>query len=95
MFTKNTPANPELDLVIAKIFFELRNHSPETEEYADITDQLSKLMKLKSELESSTKVSAETLATIAGNLAGILMILQFEKVHVVTTKALSFVMKLR
>lgn len=39
------------------------------------------------------KISANTKAMIFANLAGILLILCFERLNVITTKALSFVLK--
>lgn len=39
------------------------------------------------------RVSPETLAIIGGNIAGIVLILGYEHVHVVTSKALGFVMR--
>jgi hypothetical protein len=55
------------------------------------------LVKLHS-LSSATKrqpVSADTLATIFANLAGILIIVKHEQVNVIASKALGFVQKLR
>lgn len=58
------------------------------------------LKKLDAELkekdvETYGKLKLETLAPIAGSLAGIVLILGFERAHVVTSKALGFVMKSR
>lgn len=38
-------------------------------------------------------VSPDALATIAGNLLGIMLILNYERMHVITTKAIGFVIK--
>jgi hypothetical protein len=65
-----------------------------TPEYTKKVDELTKLYKLK-EMNSHGKVSADTLAIVAGNLLGIVMILSYERAHVITTKALGFVMKSR
>lgn len=45
--------------------------------------------------ENRNRVSLDTLMIVGGNLAGIVAILGFERFHVVTSKALSFVMKTR
>jgi hypothetical protein len=45
------------------------------------------------ELDKPDKLSKDTLAIIGGNLAGILLVIGYERAHVVTTKALSFLMK--
>lgn len=84
-----------LEIAIENAFSELQGLSVETEEHAAATDELTKLMKFKEELTSKNRVSAETLAMIGGNLAGILLILNFERAGVVASKALGFVSKLR
>jgi hypothetical protein len=65
-----------------------------SEEYAAMVDLLTKLYALKED-KSKRRPSPDTLAVVAGNLAGILMIVGHEKAHVVTSKALNFVMKAR
>ena len=49
----------------------------------------------KREASRKDRFSPDTLLMVGGNLAGILLILNFEKLNVVTSKALSFVIKLR
>ena len=52
------------------------------------------LMK-QADLERRGKISPDTVIMVAGNLAGILLILNFEKVGVVTSKAMGLLIKLR
>lgn len=80
----------------------LMNNKPEPGEYTTLVDHLTKLiknketlLKLKQEAVSKNRVSKDTLAIIAGNLAGIVLILGHERAHVVASKALGFVMKAR
>jgi len=49
----------------------------------------------REEFESSRKISPETWATIGGNLIGIALIIGYERVNVLTSKAVNFVTKLR
>jgi hypothetical protein len=49
----------------------------------------------KEEFQTKPKISYETWATIGANLLGIGMILMHERAHVVATKALGFVSKLK
>jgi len=44
-------------------------------------------------LRHNWKISPDTLLVVAGNLLGILLILNFEKVGILNTKALNFVLK--
>jgi hypothetical protein len=57
--------------------------------YPTMTDQLTKLYKIKETEKSSRRVDANTLAIIGGNLAGILLVINAERLHVITTKAAS------
>lgn len=65
-----------------------------TDEYDRKVDQIAKLYDLKKQ-SASDKVSKDTLYTVCANLAGILLILNYERAHVVTSKAIGFVMKPR
>lgn len=55
---------------------------------------LKELYKLKGDQDKhANSLSKDTLAVIAGNIAGILLILNFERAGVLTSKAVSFVLK--
>lgn len=95
LINKTTRETSALDEAIDNLFVELQGFSADEEGYAKASDQLVKLMQLRKEIEPSWRVSPETLATIAANLLGILLILNFERAGVVASKALSFVGKLR
>lgn len=59
-------------------------------EYAEWSDQLVKLYKLRQE----NTVSMDTWATIAANIAGIIIVLNHERAHVIASKSFGFVRKL-
>lgn len=63
-------------------------------DFAKTTEQLDSLYKIKAQ-NKPDRVSKDTLLTVIANLAGIGLILSYEHAHVVTSKALSFVMKTR
>lgn len=84
-----------LEAAIADAHRRLAEVSPTKEEYAKIADQIVKLTKLQSEITSKSRVSADTMALIAANLAGIVLIIGHERLHVITTKAIGFVSKLK
>jgi hypothetical protein len=91
MFTKSeTP----LDQEIARLLEMLSSEDVGSDRYAQIADQLVKLYKLQ-EVHNTKQVSADTIATIIANLAGIIVIVGHERAHVVTSKAVSFLTKLR
>lgn len=94
MFTNSTPETSDLDVVITKLIEELEIQPTNTKEYSATTDQLVKLYTLKNATQRP-KVSPDTLVSVAANLTGILLILNFERAGVVTSKAMSFLGKLR
>jgi hypothetical protein len=93
MFNKTTEETL-LDLEITSVQNALKILKPVDEKYDTTLTQLERLFALK-QLEKPQKISADTKATIAANLAGILTIVAYEHSHVITTKALSFLMHLK
>jgi len=67
----------------------------ETEDPKDLKElaEAVTLMEKLDELGSKHRISPDTLAIIGGNLVGILLILQYERCHVVASKAIGFVMR--
>lgn len=94
MFTPKSPNTNDVGLekAIDNLYAELNGFTADTESYAKVTDQLTKLYSLKHKPE---RVSKDTLAVVLGNILGIVMIVGHERAHVVTSKALSFVLKTR
>lgn len=88
---------PTLDEAIDLLLAEMKNHGAATAEYSNCVDQLAKLYDIKKSLEKDNKksVSYDQLIAVGGHLAGILLILNFERAGIVTSKALGFVMKLK
>ena len=93
MFNKTTEESL-LDLEITSVQTALTKLKPTDDDYDTTLTQLERLFTLK-QLEKPQKISADTKATIAANLAGILTIVAYEHSHVITTKALSFLMHLK
>lgn len=92
---KRTPQDAALDEAISDLIEELKNMEGAHPDYSDTADQLIKLMKLKTEVTHSWRPSPDALVGAAGSLLGILCILHFEKAGVITSKALSFVGKMK
>lgn len=93
MFKKTTPELDHLALAIRDVHLDMKNQKTDSAEYKVLLDRLVVLYSLKETPKSG--VSADVKATIAANLAGIFLLMNHERAHVVTTKALSFVQKLR
>lgn len=94
MFRKKTKEPTPLDEAYDALLAKLAEMSPETKEYAKTLKRVSELTALK-EQAAPKRVSKETLLIVAGNLAGIALILGYEQANVVTSKAVGFAGKLR
>lgn len=83
-FKKTEPT--DLENEIARLFKILKDCMPGTARYNEVSDQIAKLYKLK-EVDSKSAVSKDAMVGAATNLAGILMVLHYEQLHVITSKA--------
>lgn len=93
MFTKKpAPEKSGLDKAIDDLLVQMTYVSPDSKAYSKMTSNLTKLYALRDD-KSKKSISPDTVAVVAGNLLGIAMIVGHEKVGVVTSKALQFVMK--
>jgi hypothetical protein len=72
----------------------LSEMSPTDKGYAEALSCVERLEALRTG-KSKMRVSPDTVALIIANLAGIVLILQHERAHVVVSKALGFVSKLK
>lgn len=88
---KNTKPS-SLENEIERLFNKLKEMDPTDPQYAPVAEQLSKLYKLK-EVDSKKQISPDAAVATVTNLAGILLILNHERLHVVTSKALGMVRK--
>ena len=90
---RKTPREPsELDKTIQKVHAEIEKVSADSDEFAKMSIQLEKLYKMKT-FKKESSIKSETLIAAGVNLAGIVLILGFERAHVLSSKALGFVRK--
>jgi hypothetical protein len=94
IFNKSVEANPLQDAIVT-LYSKLEAFQPDSEEYDAITDQIVKLKKLQHETTHSWRPSPDAVIGAAGSVLGILLILKYEQIHIVTSKALGFVGKLK
>lgn len=92
--TKTTKKDKQTDLDkrINEVLEYMKNISPESTDYTVITENLERLYKAKAS-ENDRKISSDTIAVVAGNLLGIVIILGYEKANVITSKAFSLILK--
>jgi hypothetical protein len=88
----------DLQEAITKLISQMEDHAGETEEYTTMATNLKMLMEAR-EIEEKTDnrnaLSTDTIVSVAGSLAGILMIISYERAHVLTSKALAHVVKMK
>lgn len=91
MFKRKEQSHLEREL--DRIVLALRTQEPGSAEYTKLVNQLVQLNDLQYDKKKSTSVSKETLAVIGGNLLGILLIIKHEHVNVISSKAMSLLLK--
>lgn len=82
----------ELEKEIDNLATSLRFYNPSEESYAKVASNLETLCRAQERVQKP-KVSPDTLVTAASSLLGIGLILGYEHSHVITSKALAFVLK--
>lgn len=83
-----------LEIAVDQATRELNNFVIGSEEYEKALDHLAKLHKMLIE-EKSASVDMNTMVVVGANLLGILMIIKHEYVNVVSSKAMSLILKPR
>ncbi len=81
-----------LEKEIEAVLLDMKDMYVGSEEYEVALNHLSILHEIKSK-EKKWNVSPDTMAIVAGNLLGIMLILKHEELNVITSKALGFVIK--
>lgn len=85
---KRTNLEKEIDTVLECMW----DVEPDSEEYTAMANNLVKLLDAQSK-QKSRGINKDTVAIIVGNLLGIGLILGYEKLNVITSKAVGFVIK--
>jgi hypothetical protein len=89
---KFDPEPTGIEKAIDALLSELESESAVTEDYAKMVNQLSKLHEMKTK-ESPRRPSPDALVSAAASIFGILLIVNYERIHVVTTRALGLIPK--
>jgi hypothetical protein len=94
VLSKRSDEAQSLDQTIQMLEDDMRSMSGDSEEYATCLNRLERLYKLK-EKHSKRGFNPDTLLIVGGNLLGIIIIVAYEHSHVIGSKAMSQVGKLR
>jgi hypothetical protein len=94
MYPFTEKKNTYVDDQIVRITVKLQHLEIDSKEYREAVELLSTLQKIRQE-EKPNMPSSDTMLTIGANLLGIILILRHEHLNVITSKAVSFVPKLK
>lgn len=81
-----------MDEEIERLAAKLGTISPLSEDYATILNRLSLLTKARAE-KNERAISMDTVLTVVANIAGMLLVLNYEKLNVISTKAITMAWK--
>lgn len=84
--------NEALDELIQMLEKEMSVTDPESEGYKELLERYERLTKLRRS-EAEGRIDPNTALMVAGNLAGIIAMLNFERLGVITSKAVGFIIK--
>lgn len=94
MFNIKPKENAGLDLVIDIAEAELVKHDIGDDEYIKIMDQLERLYKMKASVKTDPNVvSKDNLIGVIANFVGIVLVINHERVNVITSKAMSMIVR--
>ena len=94
-FTKKPAPTPSgLEITIDELRAEMHDLPGDTDEYTKMADNLVKLLKAR-EYDTPRRVSPDAMVAVVGNIVAVVLIVGHERAHVVTSKAIAFVSKLK
>lgn len=83
----------DLDDAIVQLKRVLNTYSPGDPEWDAAMDRMEGLIELRGKTSPDRRISPDTLAVVAGNLLGILVIVGYEHSHVMVSKASGFIIR--
>jgi hypothetical protein len=93
MFGRKSNDDTQLDEAIERLLSEMIMYGPDSEDYLRHLEYLERLNRLKDPDRGRRKLSADTVAQVAGSLLGIMIIVIYEQKHILNSRGLSFVPK--
>lgn len=81
-----------IDEEIEEVLFKMRGMKPESDAYTAAAKNLETLYKARS-YKNENRVSPDTIAIVVANILGILLTLNYEHIHIVSSKAINFILK--
>lgn len=91
-FTKKETSKDMIENEKIAVLEEMAIEHSDTEKYTKMVENLDKLCDLE---KNPNRIDVNTLLTVAGSIGGILLILHYEKVDIIVSKALGFIPKMK
>ena len=91
IFTNDEEPTP-VDELIEAVLEEMRTYGPAAPEYPALMSHLERLYEVKA-INKPKPISRDTLAIVAGNLLGILLIVAYEQKHVLSSKGMTQIIR--
>lgn len=88
---KTNPMIAYIDEAVEDVAQTMLNCDSSSDEYKKANEQFLKLIDLRDRLDNGRKIKPETWALIASNLAGILIVISYERIHVLSSKAFNWI----
>lgn len=85
----------QLNAAITRLLVDMEQEPTDSEAFAAMSKQLEALYKIKATNKPAFLPSADSMLMAATNLGGLLLIMNHERAHVIASKALGFVNKIR
>ena len=92
MFRKSSN-DANLELEIDRVLLAMKDEPVDSAIYADLLERYNHLIQAKAKT-SAPPISKDVLLTVIANIAGILLVLNYEKANIITTRAIGYVKKL-
>lgn len=89
MFKKSNPLKDRIDTEIHQLLDLMGKENGYTDDYMSMASHVEKLM----ELRKGESISKDTWVTVGANLAGIIILMNHERAHVIASKAFGLVKK--
>ena len=89
-FTKKETSKDMIENEKIAVLEEMAIEHSDTEKYTKMVENLDKLCGLE-----KNRIDVNTVLTVAGSIGGILLILHYEKVDIIVSKALGFIPKMK
>jgi len=81
-----------LDKEVERVLTQMSTMQIETKEYGTAVDNLKVLCEARG-IKTHRSISTDVIVTAVANIVGIVLVLNYEQLHIITSKAISFAFK--